>query len=191
MRSSHLAWVLFFAGCASHAPHGPCAPVASWGAPAYRCEPPPPPPVAIAPEPPPPPPPAPPPAPEPPPRVEVSKTKIELHERVQFQTGSAVLLDDSKGLLDEVAKVMVDHPELKQVQVAGHTDSTSTRAFNQALSERRAAAVRDYLVAHGVAADRLVSKGFGQDQPIASNDTDEGRTQNRRVELNILERSDP
>jgi OmpA-OmpF porin, OOP family len=175
--------VIAFAGCYKSTGPEICEPVVtSWASPAWRClayvkETPPPPP-APAPEPPPPPAPA--------PKTEVTQEQIKLKEQVEFETDSAVLKDKSKGLLDEVVQVMKDHPEIEHVRVAGHTDSEGSRSHNQKLSDERAASVKQYLVDHGVAADRLASKGYGQDRPIADNKTEDGRAQNRRVEIHIL-----
>jgi OOP family OmpA-OmpF porin len=74
------------------------------------------------------------------------------------------------------------------VEVAGHTDSTGSETYNQGLSERRANSVKDYLTSQGVTATRLSAKGYGEAQPVASNDTKEGRAENRRVELIVLDR---
>ena len=74
------------------------------------------------------------------------------------------------------------------VEVAGHTDSTGAEEYNQGLSERRANSVKDYLVSKGVQAQRLQAKGYGESMPVASNDTKEGRAENRRVELIVLDR---
>lgn len=174
------------AACAHPGANRTCAPTLSWASPAYVCTTGAP---AAAPE-----PEAPPPAPEPeaepPPEpvAEVVSDTIELRESVQFETGSPVLLDRSKEVLDEVVKVMTDHPELRVVEIRGHTDGEGSTRSNQRLSDRRAAAVRTYLIDHGVAKGRLKSKGFGESQPVADNETPEGRAQNRRVELQILER---
>lgn len=170
------------AGCAK-APNAPvCSPAASWASPAYSCVAPT---LAVAEtEPAPAPEPPPPPEPEPAPPADV----IELREQVQFETGSPVLLEESKKVLDEAAQVMISHPEIKLVEIRGHTDGEGTPAFNQKLSDSRAAAVRKHMIGAGVAKERLRSKGFGEDQPIADNETPEGRAQNRRVELSILER---
>jgi outer membrane protein OmpA-like peptidoglycan-associated protein len=141
----------------------------------------------VAPDPEPPPAPQPPPAPEPP-RVEVTAGAIELREKVAFEPGSATLLPASLALLDEVAATLAAHPEITRLRIEGHTDGAAGRALNQRLSERRAKAVRDYLIKQGVAARRLQARGYGEAKPIASNRTASGREQNRRVELRILQR---
>lgn len=134
-----------------------------------------------------PPPPAPAPAPPPaaPARVVVTTEKIELKEKVFFETGKASIKADSNPLLDEVAAVLMSHPEVKKVVVEGHTDNRGGAASNLKLSEGRARAVRDYLVGKGVEASRLDAKGFGQTKPVADNKTAKGREANRRVELTI------
>jgi OOP family OmpA-OmpF porin len=71
------------------------------------------------------------------------------------------------------------------VIVEGHTDSVGSDAYNKKLSLRRADAVRQYLVKHGIPADRITAEGFGESSPVASNDTEDGRAQNRRVELRV------
>lgn len=182
------------AGCARPEQIAQCYPVASWSAPAFRCgaapEPERPAPVVAEPEPAPPPPEPVAPPPEPAaPRVEVKDDKIELNEKVMFETGKAKLLPASEALLDEVAGVLTDHPEIQKLRIEGHTDSQGGAGANLRLSNSRARAVRDYLVKKGVAAGRLESKGFGQTKPIASNKTAEGREQNRRVELRIVKRA--
>lgn len=101
---------------------------------------------------------------------------------VQFNTGTAILSSSSKTILDDVAKTLNDNPHLN-FEVAGHTDNTGNYQYNVNLSESRATSVRDYLVNKGVAANRLVAKGYGPDKPVASNGTREGRSINRRVEL--------
>lgn len=129
--------------------------------------PPPPPRVAQAPPPPPPPPPV--------------KKKIVLRG-VHFDFDKAVIRSDSVPILREAATTLKENPQVKVI-VEGHTDSKGTDAYNQRLSMRRANAVKDYLVKLGVAATRLTAQGKGESQPVASNDTDEGRAENRRVEL--------
>lgn len=120
-------------------------------------------------------------------RIKITEDKIVISEKIQFETGKATILPESHGLLDELANVFNDNPQIELVSIEGHTDSTGSAKGNQALSQERAQAVLDYLAGKGVAPDRMQAKGFGQAKPIASNDTEEGRAQNRRVELNILE----
>lgn len=118
-------------------------------------------------------------------RVAVSATKIELKEKVFFDTGQTTIKPESHPLLDEVADVMKAHPEVKHVVVEGHTDDQGGTDFNLQLSQGRAEAVRTYLMGKGVAGDRLEAKGYGESRPIADNKTAEGREANRRVEFVI------
>jgi outer membrane protein OmpA-like peptidoglycan-associated protein len=101
---------------------------------------------------------------------------------VLFKTGSFELLPGARERLAKVSGIVLAYPSL-HLQIEGHTDSVGTDEYNQSLSEKRAEAVRDYLVQQGIAADSIEARGFGKTQPIASNDTPEGRQQNRRVEL--------
>jgi outer membrane protein OmpA-like peptidoglycan-associated protein len=87
-------------------------------------------------------------------------------------------------LLDEVGQAMIDHPKI-HVEIQGHTDSQGDDDFNLKLSQRRAESVRDYLIKKKVDSDRMVSKGYGENVPIADNRTADGRSQNRRVEFVI------
>jgi len=173
---------LAFVGCykAAAAPEI-CTPVVtSWGSPVFHCVSSPmavpemPPPVAEKP------------VTPPPPKTEVTNEEIKLKEKVEFETDSAKLLPSSTPLLDEVVTVMKEHPEIEHVRVGGHTDSNGDKAHNVKLSDERAASVKQYLVDHGIAADRLASKGYGESRPIADNKTEEGRAQNRRVDIHIL-----
>ncbi len=101
---------------------------------------------------------------------------------VLFKTGSFELAPGARERLAKVSGLLLAYPSL-HVQVEGYTDSVGTDEYNQTLSEQRAGAVRDYFVQQGVTADSIEAHGFGKTQPIASNDTLEGRQQNRRVEL--------
>jgi OmpA-OmpF porin, OOP family len=120
------------------------------------------------------------------PRVVLTASSITIGEKVQFATGSSQILPVSFGLLDEVAKVLADNPQIELLQIDGHTDSTGTAAVNRKLSQQRAESVMSYLGSKGVAGGRMKAKGFGPDKPIADNSTDEGKEKNRRVEFNIL-----
>ncbi len=105
---------------------------------------------------------------------------------MNFETNSANLTAESRPVLDEVAKGLREHHRLK-VELQGHTDSTGPAPYNLKLSQRRADSVRDYLVSQGVPQSQLTTKGYGETQPVASNATKEGRLQNRRVVMHVLE----
>jgi len=101
---------------------------------------------------------------------------------VQFDTSKSTLKAASLPILNAVLSVLKQNPDL-EVVVEGHTDSTGSEAFNKTLSANRAKAVMEFFVSKGIDGSRLSSKGFGSSRPVASNDTREGRAQNRRVEL--------
>jgi OmpA-OmpF porin, OOP family len=126
------------------------------------------------------------PPPRKPPRVVLTASSIKISEKVQFKLGSAELLPDSFGLLDEVAGVMRENSQIERVQIEGHTDSTGSAKINKKLSKERAESVRTYLVKKGIEDGRLVAVGFGPDKPIADNATPDGQEANRRVEFNIV-----
>lgn len=111
-------------------------------------------------------------------------SKIQLRN-IFFATGSATLTPESNAELDRLVKLMKDVPKLK-VEISGHTDNVGGESFNQKLSEDRAASVVTYLVSKGIAKDRLTSKGYGSSRPVATNNSAEGRQQNRRTEFEIL-----
>ncbi len=106
-------------------------------------------------------------------------------KNVQFATGSAKLLPAAVKELNELVKIMEEHPNFN-VSIEGHTDNTGTAAINTSLSAKRAEAAKAYLVKKGVSADRLTAAGFGPDQPIADNKTAKGRAANRRVEFKLV-----
>jgi len=108
-------------------------------------------------------------------------------EGVHFDFDKSTLKPEAMAVLDQAAALLDKH-ERVVVEVAGHTDSVGTEAYNQGLSIRRADAVKNYLVGKGVKASRLTAKGYGESQPVASNDTPAGRAENRRVELIVLDR---
>lgn len=117
--------------------------------------------------------------------------QIKIAQTVQFEINKADIKPESFGLLDEVAGVIKDHPEIKKLEVQGHASSDGGVQQNKILSEARAAAVMAYLVGKGgVDASRLTSHGYGIEKPLESNDTEEGRIKNRRVEFLVLERDD-
>jgi outer membrane protein OmpA-like peptidoglycan-associated protein len=125
-------------------------------------------------------------------RITLLATKIQINEKVFFELGKAEIKPESFPLLDELAKLMVDTPRIKKVEVQGHTDSAGKDTANLKLSDARANSVRDYLIGKGVEAERLVAKGYGESTPIAppaegEDETPEQAAQNRRVEFIILE----
>lgn len=103
---------------------------------------------------------------------------------VNFASNSSELTPGSSVELDRAVAAMKKFPEL-QIEIQAHTDSMGDAGYNQALSEKRANAVRDYMVDHGVAANRMEANGYGESQPIADNGTKAGRQANRRVELKV------
>jgi outer membrane protein OmpA-like peptidoglycan-associated protein len=125
------------------------------------------------------------------PVAHIEKGEIKIREQVQFAYNSAQILKASDFILEAVQKILKENPNILKVEVQGHTDSKGGDAFNKKLSDRRAASVVKWLTSHGVDANRLTSVGWGEEKPIDSNDTDEGRANNRRVEFHILDQSGP
>ena len=121
-------------------------------------------------------------------RIRVEKDSIKIAEKIFFEFGLSSIKPESYGLLDELASVILAYPELQKIHVEGHTDNIGTAESNLALSKDRAISVRKALVDRGVEADRLAAFGYGEKQPVATNETEEGREQNRRVEFIIVER---
>lgn len=109
---------------------------------------------------------------------------INFKEKVLFSFNSADLGNNAAGNLDKLVNVLNKYPDTN-IEVIGHTDSKGTDDYNQRLSERRANAVISYLRTHNITTTRLAARGMGESDPVASNDTEEGRSQNRRVEFVI------
>lgn len=126
------------------------------------------------------------PKPKPKPRVRIVGEQIEINEKVMFALNSAEVDATSHGLLDEVAEILGQNPEIEQVRVEGHTDAQGSADANMKLSAARALAVRDYLVQKGVEEARLESEGIGSNRPLVEGDTPEAYEANRRVEFHIL-----
>ena len=118
-------------------------------------------------------------------RVIVGPDRIELTEDIHFEFDKAVIQEQSYGILKELAGVLQQYPTLR-IRVEGNTDSVGTDDYNQKLSERRALAVRDFLIGVGVDKDRMEWTGRGEAAPIATNDTPTGRAKNRRTEFIVL-----
>lgn len=105
-----------------------------------------------------------------------------IFKGIQFDNNSAVLKASSYGVLDEIVQGMKDQPSLN-VEIQGHTDISGAHAYNMSLSQRRADAVKAYLISKGISAERMTTRGYGPDRPVATNATAAGRAENRRVEF--------
>jgi len=106
-------------------------------------------------------------------------------DNVLFDFDKADLKEESYPALDHLLGILLDNPN-EVVEISGHTDNVGSNEYNLTLSERRAAAVVDYLVVKGIPQENLVSKGYGEEYPITTNDTEDGRELNRRVEMIIV-----
>jgi len=120
-------------------------------------------------------------------RVRVDKKEIVILDKVLFDTNKAVIKSKSMPLLDDVAAILERFPRLEKIEIQGHTDSRGSDSLNQRLSQQRADAVKAYLVKAGVAQGRLVSKGYGENQPIDPAKNKVAYEKNRRVQFMILE----
>jgi outer membrane protein OmpA-like peptidoglycan-associated protein len=116
-------------------------------------------------------------------RVRMGADRVEVEGKILFQVDSASLDPRSDDLLDDLADLLEDHPEVDRFEIQGHTDDTGPAEYNEDLSDRRAQSVRQALIQRGVEPDRLTTRGYGERRPIAPNDTPAGRAQNRRVEF--------
>jgi outer membrane protein OmpA-like peptidoglycan-associated protein len=117
--------------------------------------------------------------------VVVTKKELKLRKQVHFLHDSSEILPDSQELVEEIAEALRTRPEIAAVEIQGHTDNSGTPEHNQALSERRAEAVRGALILLGIEANRLVARGYGQQQPLAPNTSPANKARNRRVQLMI------
>ncbi|MBN8832137.1 MAG: OmpA family protein [Sphingomonadales bacterium] len=110
---------------------------------------------------------------------------LRMPSGITFATNQSAIQPQFQPTLDQVAATLAEYPKT-MIDVLGHTDSDGSEAYNQALSERRAQSVASYLSSHGVASVRMATRGYGEMQPIASNETPDGKQQNRRVEIKIV-----
>lgn len=101
---------------------------------------------------------------------------------INFETGKSAIKSDSENIVEELYQMMNENPDLK-ILVEGHTDNVGNKASNQSLSEKRATGLKTALVTKGISSSKIETVGFGQDQPLADNSTDEGRAKNRRIEI--------
>ena len=127
-----------------------------------------------------------------PPRARLEGERITLSGRVHFGLDSAELLPKGKGLLDDVAAILRNHPELLDVEIQGHTDVSGRPEYNLSLSQQRAAAVKAYLVdVQGITSGRLSASGLGESRPLRSGSSEEDHEANRRVEFHIRRTTSP
>jgi OmpA-OmpF porin, OOP family len=113
---------------------------------------------------------------------ETERGTVITLDNVLFETDKAALKAGSKQNMQSLVTFMQDHPT-RQVIIEGHTDATGPEAYNQTLSQQRSEAVKDFLVQNGIEASRVTARGLGEAYPVASNETEAGRQQNRRVEI--------
>ena len=116
---------------------------------------------------------------------EVQKQLNDYARTILFDTGKATLKTESVSVFVDIIKILNEYPTAR-FTVEGHTDSVGSESLNQSLSEKRANSVRDFLIKEGIAAERLQAIGYGEAKPIATNNTSAGRSQNRRVEINLI-----
>lgn len=124
------------------------------------------------------------------PLVVVTDKEIRINQEVKFKFDSAEILHESDTILDAVREVLAGHPEITKIRVEGHSDNVGKPAYNKTLSQKRAASVVKWLTDKGIDKQRLAAQGYGQEQPIDSNETDAGRANNRRVAFTILARDE-
>jgi len=114
----------------------------------------------------------------------LERGKTVILQGINFASGSATLTRDSQDMLESAFAALVTNPNIR-VEIAGNTDNVGSRIANERLSQRRAEAVRTWLVARGIGAGRLTARGFGMSNPIDTNLTPDGRARNRRIEFHV------
>jgi outer membrane protein OmpA-like peptidoglycan-associated protein len=117
-------------------------------------------------------------------RIKIGETIVLRN--IFFDYNAFTIRSESEAELDRLHKLIIENPQIK-VEISGHTDNIGGEEYNQKLSENRAKSVVDHLVAKGVPTAQLIYAGYGKSQPIATNDTEEGRQENRRTEFKIIE----
>ncbi len=122
------------------------------------------------------------------PNVVVTTRELKLKRQVHFTHDSAELLPDSMAIIEEIAEVLKEHPEITRVEIQGHTDNTGPASYNRRLSQQRAETVVENLTSLGVDPTRLEARGYGPDKPLVPNVSEANRARNRRVQLIVLER---
>ena len=123
-------------------------------------------------------------------KVIVRKGKLEILDKIYFKTNSDEILPKSFPILDAVAATLKGNPQIVKIEIQGHADERGDDEHNLTLTEGRAQSVRQYLVDHGVEAERLQAHGYGENKPVCRESTEECWSKNRRVEFVILKRAD-
>lgn len=118
-------------------------------------------------------------------RYEETENQVYTLKNVYFDTDKATLRESSNDALNDLLSALQTNPAM-EIEIAGHTDSKGDADYNRKLSQRRAESVKQYLVKRGIDEDRLKAKGYGESEPIATNETEQGRQKNRRTEVRIL-----
>jgi len=118
------------------------------------------------------------------PTVEVIEELNEYSRTILFDLNKSSIRQESEETLQSISEIMKEYPQTI-FHIEGHTDSTGSASYNEKLSRERAASVREFLISQGIPANRLTSEGYGETQPIASNNTAKGRQENRRVEISL------
>ena len=122
--------------------------------------------------------------------VAVEEDSVVILEQIQFAFDSAEILEESFGLMGQIASALSGHPEIRVVEIQGHTDDQGNDQYNATLSQRRAESVQAWLTENGIDAARLRARGYGEIAPLIRDTTEEARAANRRVEFRIMERSE-
>jgi outer membrane protein OmpA-like peptidoglycan-associated protein len=123
--------------------------------------------------------------------VRIDRSQIRILERIEFETNRAEIRPESLGILDQVRRALEVNPQLRKIRIEGHTDSRGPNARNLTLSQRRAESVMKYLIDEGIAPERLEARGWGEDHPLAPNDSAANKQTNRRVEFHIVDPAPP
>ena len=118
-------------------------------------------------------------------KIVVSRDRIDLKDTVNFETGKAIIKENSYDLLNQAVQILVDYPEIQKLRIEGHTDSRGSASYNLKLSKERAASVMAYFVEKGIDAERLLSEGYGEERPLDPAKTQEAYAKNRRVDFFI------
>jgi len=122
--------------------------------------------------------------------VTLTERRLIIQDRIHFELNQAIIKPESYALLTMIARTLIEHPEVLKVRIEGHADERGSEEFNLDLSQRRAEAVRSFLVRTGVSPERLVATGVGESRPLEEESSEEAWAVNRRVEFHIIERFD-